>query len=77
MSETLTALDFTLREADELLAAVSRHCTCFAHDQAGIIQCAGHLSLSSRSELKRLLFGRRMRELWRSSEFNGGSQAAA
>jgi hypothetical protein len=77
MSVTLIDLDFTAQEADELVAAVSRHCTCFEHDQAGTIECAGHRSLSQRSELKRLLFARRMKELWRSSEFGVGSQTAA
>jgi len=75
MSETLIDLDFTAHEAGE--AAVSRHCICFEHDQAGTIECAGHRSLSERSELIRLLFARRMKELWRSSEFGVGSQAAA
>jgi hypothetical protein len=77
MSEMLIDVYFTAQEADELLAAVSRHCTCFEHDQAGAIKCAGHRSLSERSELRRLLFARRMKELWRSSEFGVGSQVAA
>ena len=75
MPVTLTELDFTPLEADQLLAAVSRQCTCVAHDQAGMIECAGHRSLSDQSELKRLLFARRMQALWRNSEFNLVSQA--
>jgi hypothetical protein len=69
----LIELDFTDQEARELLAAVSLHCACFLHDQAGTIECAGHRSLSDQSRLKRLLFARRMRECWRSSEFDVAS----
>ena len=68
MSETFIELDFTTQEARELLAAVSRHCACFEHDQAGIIECAGHRSLSEQSVLKRWLFARRLREVWRNGE---------
>jgi hypothetical protein len=41
MSETFIELDFLTQEARELLAAVSRHCICFEHDQAGIVECDG------------------------------------
>jgi hypothetical protein len=68
MSETFIELDFSTQEAQELLAAVSRHCACFVHDQAGTIECAGHRGLSEQSELKRWLFARRMREVWRNGE---------
>jgi hypothetical protein len=71
MSETFIELDFTSLEARELLAAVSRHCTCVEHDQAGIIECAGHRSLSEQLQLKRWLFARRMREVWRNGELAG------
>jgi hypothetical protein len=77
MSEPIIELDFTTQEAGDLLAAVARHCACFQHDQAGTIECAGHRSLSEPSELKRLLFARRMREFWLEGEFAVGSRLAA
>jgi hypothetical protein len=77
MAETFLELDFTSLEARDLLAAVSRHCTCTQHDQAGTIECASHRSLSEQSDLKRLLFARRMKALWRSAEFDLSSRPAA
>jgi len=77
MAKALIELDFTTVEARDLVAAVSRHCTCTQHDQAGMIECAGHRSLAEQSELKRLLFARRMKAVWRSGEFDLGSRPAA
>jgi hypothetical protein len=77
VSKTLIELDFTTVEARDLMAAVSRHCSCTEHDQAGIIECGGHRGLSEQSELKRLLFARRMKAVWRSGEFGLDSRPAA
>jgi hypothetical protein len=77
MSESLSELHYTPQEVGELLATVARLCTCTLHDQAGTIECARHHSLSEQSELKRLLFARRMRERWLTGEFRVGIQAAA
>jgi hypothetical protein len=77
MSESLSELHYTPQEVRELLATVARHCACTEHDQAGTIECAGHRSLSERSELKRLLFARRLRELWVAGEFHVGFRAPA
>ena len=77
ISGALLDLEFTMWEARDLLAAVSRHCACFEHDQAGTIECAGHRSLSEQSALKRLLFARRMQNRWRGCEFDLGPLEAA
>ena len=77
IADSLLDLEFTMVEARDLLAAVSRHCACFEHDQAGTIECAGHRSLSEQSELKRLLFARRMRDRWCGGEFDLGPRDAA
>jgi hypothetical protein len=67
-------LAFTSEESRDLVAALSRHCTCVPHDQAGVIECPGHRSLSEQSDLKHLLFARRMREVWQMREFSLGSR---
>ena len=77
MLDALIELDFTTLEASDLMGAVSRECACAPHDQAGIIECAGHRSLSDLSGLKRLLFARRLRDRWRSGEFDVSCRKSA
>ena len=77
MYDMLTELGFTQLESLDFMMATERSSDCTFDALVGdvVSECASHARLVDHPVLRRLLFGRRLAERWRSGEFQERSRA--